>query len=134
MADPISTSVTTATLSGAAWLSYFYGLPAEVVLGAFTGAVIFVTAAHEYPIKKRLVLTLVSFIAGIIFCRPAASVIIGIISKWTGVTPDSTEVSSAYAGAALIMSVVAVRLLMYLYGRSANPQALLKRGNDNDQL
>lgn len=134
MPEPLSATGGTLTLSGVAWLSYFYGLPAEVVLGAFTGAVIFITAAQEYPIKKRLVLTLVSFIAGILLYRPAASMVIAIMTNWTGVSPGTVETNSAYAGSALITSVVAVRLLMYLYGRSADPQALLKRGSDDGKL
>lgn len=137
MSDPLSTAGTTAIisgLSGSAWLSFFYGVPPEVVLGAFSGSVIFVTAAQEYPIKKRLILALVSFIAGVIVSRPAAALIIAIISKWADVAPGSVEVQSAYAGAALIMSVVAVKLLMRLYKRSGDPQAVLQRGTDDDKL
>lgn len=137
MSDPLSTAGTTAVisgLSGSAWLSFFYGVPPEVVLGAFSGSVIFVTAAHEYPIKKRLILALVSFIAGVIVSRPAAALIIAIISKWADVAPGSVEVQSAYAGAALIMSVVAVKLLMRLYKRSGDPSAELQRGTDDDNL
>lgn len=137
MTDPLSVTGTTSViigLSGSAWLAFFNGVPPEVVLGAFSGSVIFVTAAQEYPIKKRLILALVSFIAGVIVSRPAASLIIAIISKWASVSPDSIEIKSAYAGAALIMSVVAVRLLMHLYKRSGDPQAALKRGSDDDKL
>jgi len=137
MTDPLSVSGTGAVisgLSGSAWLAFFSGVPPEVVLGAFSGSVIFVTAAQEYPIKRRLLLALVSFIAGILVSRPAAGIIIAIISKWASVGPDAVEVKSAYAGAALIMSVVAVKGLMYLYRRSGDPQAALKRGDDNDKL
>ena len=137
MTDPLSVSSTGAVisgLSGSAWLAFFSGVPPEVVLGAFSGSVIFVTAAQEYPIKRRLLLALVSFIAGILVSRPAAGIIIAIISKWASVGPDAVEVKSAYAGAALIMSVVAVKGLMYLYRRSGDPQAALKRGDDNDKL
>jgi len=137
MSDPITTAGTTAVisgLSGSAWLSFFYGVPPEVVLGAFSGSVIFVTAAQEYPIKKRLILAMISFIAGVIVSRPAAALIIAIISKWADVAPGSVEVQSAYAGAALIMSVVAVKLLMRLYKRSGDPQAAFKRGTEDDKL
>ncbi|MCX2192103.1 phage holin family protein [Pantoea agglomerans] len=67
MTDPLSVTGTSAVisgLSGSAWLAFFYGVPPEVVLGAFSGSVIFVTAAQEYPIKRRLILALISFIAG----------------------------------------------------------------------
>lgn len=114
------------------WL--FLWCPPEVVLGAFSGSVIFVTAAQEYPIKKRLILALISFIAGVIVSRPAAALIIAIISKWADVAPGSVEVQSAYAASALIMSVVAVKLLMRLYKRSGDPQSALRRSSDDDKL
>lgn len=137
MTDPLSVTGTSAVisgLSGSAWLAFFYGVPPEVVLGAFSGSVIFVTAAQEYPIKRRLILALISFIAGVIVSRPAAALLIAIISRWADVAPGSVEVQSAYAGAALIMSVVAVKLLMRLYKRSGDPQAALKRGSEDDKL
>lgn len=137
MTDPLSVTGTGAVLSGlstSAWVAFVSGVPPEVVLGAFSGSVIFVTAAQEYPIKRRLLLALVSFIAGILVSRPAAGILIAIISKWVAISPDAVEVKSAFAGAALIMSVVAVKGLMYLYRRSGDPQAALKRGNDDDRL
>jgi hypothetical protein len=53
-----------------AWL---VGVPSEVVIGGLAGAVIFVTFAAEYPIKRRLLLSVISFFCGLLFYKPTAS-------------------------------------------------------------
>ncbi|HAM6831782.1 TPA: hypothetical protein IB910_004867, partial [Escherichia coli] len=53
------------------------GVPPEVALGALAGAVIFVTSAVEYPIRRRVLLSMLSFLCGLLFYKPAASILIG---------------------------------------------------------
>ena len=67
------------------------GVPPEVALGALAGAVIFVTSAVEYPIRRRVLLSMLSFLCGLLFYKPAASILIGIASLIPTITQDSFE-------------------------------------------
>jgi hypothetical protein len=79
----MSAQLTSETLNQ--WLSMsslaavIAGVPPEVALGALAGAVIFVTSAVEYPIRRRVLLSMLSFLCGLLFYKPAASILIGII-------------------------------------------------------
>lgn len=135
MTDPLSVTGTSAVisgLSGSAWLAFFYGVPPEVVLGAFSGSVIFVTAAQEYPIRRRLLLSLLSFICGLLFYKPTASILIGVASLIPTITADSFERGIVYSSGAFVAAIVAVRIGIWLYHRSDNPRDLI-RGQDDDQ-
>lgn len=82
MAEPVTTATATATavaggtVTGAAFAAYLAGLPADVILGAFAGAILFVVSATEYGIFSRIILALGSFTAGITMYKPTASLII----------------------------------------------------------
>lgn len=67
------------------------GVPPEVALGALAGAVIFVTSAVEYPIRRRVLLSMLSFLCGLLFYKPAASILIGIASLIPTITQDSLK-------------------------------------------
>ncbi|HCC6604010.1 TPA: hypothetical protein L1A56_002561, partial [Escherichia coli] len=60
----MSVNITTESLNQ--WLSVsslaavIVGVPPEVALGALAGAVIFVTSAVEYPIRRRVLLSMLS--------------------------------------------------------------------------
>lgn len=133
MPEPITTSTATTALSGFAFLSYFAGLSPEVVLGAFSGAVIFVTSATEFPVRRRLLLSCVSFIAGVIMCRPVSIILIGL-ARNLGIDPLAFERGSVDAAGALVSAIVSVKIGIRMYGKaaSAEPEAH-KQGGDHDQ-
>ena len=54
-------------LSYGALAAVIAGVPPEVALGSLAGAVIFVTSAVEYPVKRRVLLALLSFLCGLLF-------------------------------------------------------------------
>lgn len=62
------------------WLSFgslaavIAGVQPEVALGSLAGAVIFVTSAVEYPIRRRVLLSMLSFLCGLLFYKPAATI------------------------------------------------------------
>ena len=91
----MSAQLTSETLNQ--WLSMsslaavIAGVPPEVALGALAGAVIFVTSAVEYPIRRRVLLSMLSFLCGLLFYKPAASILIGIASLIPTITQDSFE-------------------------------------------
>lgn len=119
-------------LSLGALASVVYGVPPEVALGALAGAVIFVTSAVEYPIRRRLLLSLLSFICGLLFYKPTASILIGVASLIPTITADSFERGIVYSSGAFVAAIVAVRIGIWLYHRSDNPRDLI-RGHDDDQ-
>lgn len=120
-------------LSLGALASVVYGVPPEVALGALAGAVIFVTSAVEYPIRRRLLLSLLSFICGLLFYKPTASIIIGVASLIPTITADSFERGIVYSSGAFVAAIVAVRIGIWLYHRSENPRDLIPGRKDDDQ-
>ncbi|MES3382691.1 putative holin [Enterobacter hormaechei] len=109
------------------------GVPPEVALGSLAGAVIFVTSAVEYPIKRRLFLSLLSFICGLLFYKPAASILIGVASLIPTITASSFETGIVFSSGAFVSSIVAVRIGIWLYHRSDNPGSMIPRGRDDDK-
>lgn len=64
-------------LSLGALSAWLVGVQPEVVIGSLAGAVIFVTFATEFPIKRRLLLAVVSFFCGLVIYKPTAIILIG---------------------------------------------------------
>ncbi|MDA5480858.1 phage holin family protein [Yersinia intermedia] len=121
MADPVTATATVgSTLTGVAIATFFAGLPADVVLGAFAGAILFVVSASDYGIRSRLVLTVGSFGAGLTMYKPAAAWIVDFL-------PENYDRGADAAGA-LIAAACVIRLLMMI-----NSGGFLKRkGGNND--
>ncbi|AHG18466.1 hypothetical protein Z042_01545 [Chania multitudinisentens RB-25] len=123
MAEPLTaTTAATGTITGVAFLSFFAGLPADVVLGAFAGAILFVVSASEYGVKSRFILAAGSFAAGLTMYKPAAALVVDLL-------PLSYD-RGADATGALIAAGCVVRILMMINSGSAS--FLGKKGGNND--
>ena len=133
MAHVLTTESVNQGLSLTALASVFVGTPPEVALGALAGAVIFVTSAVEYPIKRRLFLALLSFLCGGLFYKATASILIGFASLLPSITQDSFEKGIVFSAGAFVSSIVAVRIGIWLYHRSENPRDLIPGRKDDDQ-
>ncbi|EKG5120670.1 hypothetical protein O3Q73_003854 [Escherichia coli] len=107
------------------------GVPPEVALGALAGAVIFVTSAIEYPIHRRVLLSMLSFLCGLLFYKPTASILIGIASLIPTITQDSFEKGIVFSAGAFVSAIVAVRIGIWLYHRSDNPRELIPGRKDD---
>ena len=121
------------TLSLSALDSVVAGVPPEVALGALAGAVIFVTSANEFPVKRRVLLTFLSFLCGLLFYKATAAMLIGFASLIPTITQDSFEKGVVFAAGAFVSSIVAVRVGIWLYHRSENPRDLIPGRKDDDQ-
>lgn len=122
MAEPVTTTtaaVAGGAVTGIAVMTFFAGLPADVVLGAFAGAILFVASASEYGIRSRMILAIGSFIAGITMYKPAASMIIAAL-------PDGYDRGADAAGA-LFAAGCAVYILMRINKRNST-----KKGDSDD--
>ncbi|WP_447875180.1 phage holin family protein [Serratia fonticola] len=121
MIEPVTTSTALkGTLTGMAIASFLAGLPADVVLGAFSGALMFVVSSSEYSGRSRIILAVGSFVAGLTMYKPAAAWIIDFL-------PASYDRGADAAGAFLIAGC-AVRLLMMINSGSFSR----KKGGNND--
>ncbi|HHQ6573271.1 TPA: phage holin family protein [Serratia fonticola] len=124
MAEPLTaTTAATGTITGFAFLSFFAGLPADVVLGAFAGAILFVVSVSEYGVKSRLILAFGSFAAGLTMYKPAAALVVDLL-------PLSYD-RGADATGALIAAGCVVRILMMINTGSIG--FLGKKGGSNDK-
>ena len=108
------------------------GVPPEVALGALSGAVIFITSAVEYPIRRRVLLSMLSFLCGLLFYKPTASILIGVASLIPTITQDSFEKGIVFSAGAFVSAIVAVRIGIWLYHRSDNPRDLMPGRKDDD--
>ncbi|HFP9202867.1 TPA: putative holin [Raoultella ornithinolytica] len=120
-------------LSYGALAAVVAGVPPEVALGSLAGAVIFVTSAIEYPVRRRVLLSLLSFLCGLLFYKPTASILIGMASLFPTITQYSFERGIVYSAGAFVASIVSVRVGIWLYHRSDNPRDLIPGGKDDDR-
>ncbi|MFC0228062.1 putative holin [Serratia aquatilis] len=125
MTEPVTattvagTTAASGTVTSIAILTFFAGLPADVVLGAFAGAILFVVSASEYGIRSRLVLAIGSFTAGLTMYKPAAAWIVDFL-------PAGYDRGADAAGA-LLAAGCAIRVLIMINGGGL----LKKKGGDD---
>ncbi|MBV5476106.1 putative holin [Klebsiella pneumoniae] len=123
----------TQMLSFSSMAAVVAGVPPEVALGSLAGAVIIVTSAVEYPVRRRVLLSILSFLCGLLFYKPTASILIGVASMIPTITQDSFERGIVYSAGAFVAAIVAVRVGIWLYHRSDNPRDLIPGGKDDDR-
>lgn len=133
MSHSLTTETLNQGLSLGALASVVAGVPPEVALGALAGAVIFVTSAVEYPIKRRLLLAFLSFFCGVLFYKATSSILIGVASLIPTINQDSFEKGIVFSAGAFVSAIVAVRIGIWLYHRSENPRDLIPGRKDDDQ-
>ncbi len=132
MTDPVSTAViSTGTVTGVAFGSWFAGFDAGVIIGAFGGAIFFVISATEYKTLSRTGFGVISFIVGLLFSRPLTNYVISqhFMHDYNG------ELKWIEAALAFLVSSFAIFALMYI--RNNGVAGILKyipfrwgRGND----
>ncbi|HAL7592090.1 TPA: hypothetical protein H7D41_004894 [Escherichia coli] len=118
-------------LGACSLVSVLAGVPPEVALGSLSGSVIFVTSAVEYPVRRRVLLSILSFLCGLLFYKPTASILIGIASLIPTITQDSFEKGVVFSAGAFVSAIVAVRIGIWLYHRSDNPRDLIPGRKDD---
>ncbi|HCP9430664.1 TPA: hypothetical protein OF685_003811 [Escherichia coli] len=112
-------------------IAFIAGVPPEVALGSLSGAVIFITSAVEYPVRRRVLLSMLSFLCGLLFYKPTSSILIGVASLIPTITQDSFEGGVAFSVGAFVSAIVAVRIGIWLYHRSDNPRELIPGRKDD---
>lgn len=80
MSGPFATQEALPTAVGVAYLSFMTSLPPEVVLGAFTGSVIFLLGIQNKPKWQWLLYFSLAFIAGLLGANIIAQIAEGLLN------------------------------------------------------
>jgi hypothetical protein len=119
MAEPAATTTAAVSLTGVAILALLPGVDAAVVLGAFSGAVVFVMASDELTAAKKIGFFLPSFFAGLLGASTGVKVIESALFGGVAVSPGV---------GALVVATTAVKLLIWLLGQNVGSlMELLRR-------
>lgn len=114
MAEPAAT-----TTAAVAILALLPGVDAAVVLGAFSGAVVFVMASDELTPAKKIGFFLPAFFAGLLGAATGVKVIESALLGSVSVSPGV---------GALVVATTAVKLLIWLLGQNVGSlMELLRR-------
>ncbi|MFB2761545.1 putative holin [Shewanella xiamenensis] len=116
MSEPISATSATSAVATASILTLVPGAEPAVMIGAFTGAVLFIITNDTSGNLQRVGLFVVSFLGGVLCANWAANAL-------SAVLPDSLQVNMGMA--ALISSACVVRMLQYLMKLTNNPESWL---------
>ncbi|RTY53654.1 hypothetical protein EKL29_21285 [Pantoea sp. YU22] len=123
MTEPITgTTAATLAVTGVTFVGLLSGLDAGVLIGAFAGSVVFVLTADDLERWKRVLLFMVSVVAGVIGADMLAKLVSVLVSIWL---PTTVEVNPAVG--ALIASAVSVRVLMKLTAKPQDGGSFLDR-------
>lgn len=106
-AEPTTTAA--AAVTSVALISLLPGVDAAVVLGAFSGAVVFVMASDELNALKKIGFFLPSFFAGLLGATTGVKIIEAALFGSVVVSPGV---------GALVVATTAVKLLIWLLGQN----------------
>lgn len=116
MTEPASTTVATAAVTGVSLLALFPGLDAGAVLGAFSGAAVFVMSSRELGGIQKLIFLFLATIAGLIGASLAADLLATVL-------PSNVKVSIGVG--ALVASALVIKVLIWMINKADNPADLL---------
>lgn len=105
MPEPISSSAATSALTGLALLFTLPGVDPSMVLGALTGAVLFVSATEEHSRWRKIALFVASFIGGLLLADLVCQLLVMAL-------PMGVPVSKAVGS--LLSSALMVRMLQII--------------------
>ncbi len=119
MAEPAATTTAATATATVAILALLPGVDAAVVLGAFSGAVVFVMASDELTPAKKIGFFLPAFFAGLLGAGTGVKVIESALFGSVAVSPGV---------GALVVATTAVKLLIWLLGQNVGSlMELLRR-------
>jgi hypothetical protein len=116
MSEPISTSTATAAVAGVTVLSILPLADPSIVIGAFTGATLFVMTDDILTKWRRVMLFVVSFLGGAMCAGLSASLLSQLMP---GVAPVHAGVG------AIVASALLVRILQAAMRLTANPESII---------
>lgn len=117
MAEPVSTTSASATLATIGLIAVLPGISAEVVLGAFAGAIVFILSSAELGSWRRLVFFVASFVTGVLAAGTVGNVLKALLPTAWSIAPGVC---------AMIAAAIVVRLLQWLIRRANDPESLIR--------
>lgn len=114
VSEPATSTATTAAAGVASVAMIWPGVPASVVIGAFAGGLIFFVLSEDFGWKRKTVLLIASFTAGVL----GADSLSRIIEKMVSIDSFEPAVS------AFMIAAVAVHLMLAVFARLKRPDAL----------
>lgn len=124
MAEPISSSTAGTTLATVALISMLPGVDASIVLGAFSGSIVFVLSSDDLAAIKKIGFLLASFAAGVIGAPMVAALL-------TAVLPGSIDIPNGVG--AMLAAALTVKSLLWLLSRDLGQIIDIVRGGRGDQ-
>lgn len=119
MAEPVASSTASAGVATVALLTLFPGVDAGVILGAFSGSIVFVLASDDLSATKKVGFLIPAFGSGIL----GAPVTAGLLSA---IIPGAVAVSPGVG--ALVSAALAIKSLLWLLDRNLGEIVALVRG------
>lgn len=116
MTEPISTSYATGTTLTLFLISLVPGIDATIVLGAFSGAVVFAMTSDDLSTLKKIIFLFVSFTGGCLCARMATDGLAYML-------PASIAPNAGVG--ALLSAAVIVKLLLYAIRVAGDPGKVL---------
>lgn len=113
MSEPISTSTATAAVAGVTVLSFLPLADPSIVIGAFTGATLFVMTDDILSKWRRVMLFVISFLGGGMCASLSASLLSALTHGIAQVHPGV---------GAIVASALLVRILQAAMRFTANPE------------
>lgn len=119
MADPSTTAFATSGIAATTLISLFPGIDAAVVLGAFSGAVVFVMSSNDMSTAKKIGFFIPSFFGGMLSA--------GLVSSLIGKVLPATVIVNEGVGAILASSIM-VKTLLWILARDPEKMIATIRG------
>lgn len=117
--EPIASTTALFGVLALAIISMLPGVDASVVLGAFSGSIVFVLSSDELGTVKKIGFLVASFLAGVLTAPMAAALLSALL-------PGSISVSPGVG--ALLSATIAVKTLLWLLERNLAEIIALVRG------
>lgn len=110
-----------AAMFGTTYMSFISNLPPDIVMGAFTGAVVFLLGAKDKPKWMWLIFFLVAFMVGVL----GADSVAGILSGSLAIIAIPVTVPNGFG--ALLSAACAINFISWIRD---NPVFFLKQKGD----
>ena len=119
MTEPLTGTAASFTVFLLTIAGLFSGIHADVLMGSFAGAVVFIMTAQKLSVLQKVVFFLTAFVAGCVAAKLVADLIAIPL-------PASIIVSEGIG--ALIAGAISMKLLQWLIVRAEHPEDLLNIG------
>ncbi|MDU1652720.1 MAG: putative holin [Leclercia adecarboxylata] len=119
MHDPLTIAggVTSATI-GVTFASMFPEATPGVMLGALSGAAMYVLTSDPHQFWKQFLFAVISFVGGVFFSVPMAKILAGVINAGLGLLKPPVVIEVSPNIGALVSASISVAVLLRILAKS----------------